>query len=72
MFEIRAKNNNLYLKSIINPNLPVALKTDGQKLNQVLINLIGNAIKFTSKGGIKVNIELIELGQMKAPDQKIK
>ena len=61
MFENRAKTNNLYLHSRISPNLPPALETDDQKLNQVLINLLGNALKFTSKGGVSVNIEWIEL-----------
>ena len=61
MFETRAKTSNLYLSAIFDPKLPAALETDGQKISQVLINLIGNALKFTSQGGITVNIEWIKL-----------
>ena len=61
MFETRAKTANLYLSAIFDPKLPAALETDGQKISQVLINLIGNALKFTSQGGITVNIEWMKL-----------
>ena len=64
MFETRAKNSNLYLKSIVDPLLPPALECDGRKLDQVLINILGNALKFTHKGGIIVNIEWIDLSQI--------
>jgi signal transduction histidine kinase len=42
------------------PDIPVTLLTDASKLKQVLINLIGNALKFTEKGGITVRIKIAE------------
>ena len=72
MFESRANAANLFLSANFDPNLPPAVETDGQKLNQVLINLIGNAIKFTSNGGITVNIEWTELTNMALDQATIK
>ena len=51
------EKKNIYIKYQIDPELPAALLIDDQKLNQVLINIIGNSIKFTEHGGIHINIE---------------
>jgi len=54
----KAESKGLYLKYInVSPSqLPSALDLDFRKLSQVIMNLIGNAIKFTSKGGITINV----------------
>ena len=56
LLSIRAQQKGLELHSLIDPDVPLFLKGDAGRLRQILINLIGNAIKFTAKGSISVKI----------------
>lgn len=53
-FTIQAKAKNLKFIYEISPNLPQYALADATKLRQVLVNLIGNAIKFTQKGKVSL------------------
>ncbi|MHC4104041.1 MAG: PAS domain-containing sensor histidine kinase, partial [Planctomycetota bacterium] len=43
-------------------DVPERIKTDPTRLNQCLVNLIGNAVKFTETGGVTVELSLEEMG----------
>src|SRR4028119_980163 len=60
MFQIKAESKNLQLKIFVQANVPPYIKTDEKKLRVCLINLLGNAIKFTLDGGriwLRVSVE---------------
>lgn len=52
--ESLAEHKNITLTSVFTEGTPDAVKCDLPKLQQILTNLIGNAIKFTSEGGVRV------------------
>lgn len=54
-----AHKKNVQFSTYIDPDVPMRLLGDAGKIRQVLINLINNAIKFTDKGEINVNIHVV-------------
>lgn len=56
MFTFEAKRKNLYFKKELVNELPRYVYGDNIRLRQVLVNLLGNAVKFTHKGGITFRI----------------
>ena len=55
--KVSAESKGLSLVSDVHPGVPALVRGDPGRLRQILINLIGNAIKFTSQGQISVEIE---------------
>jgi two-component system sensor histidine kinase/response regulator len=56
MFRLRAADKRLMLVFDRAPDVPQYVRTDQGKLRQVLMNLLGNAVKFTQEGGITLRV----------------
>jgi len=56
---VRAREKGLEYVWLLEPNVPTRLVGDPGRLRQILINLVGNAVKFTPKGNVDLRISLV-------------
>jgi len=57
MFKVRTQEKNIRITVTKSDRTPRFIKTDEGKLRQVLINLLGNAVKFTAQGGVDLTAD---------------
>jgi len=75
----RAEEKGLTLNVDVSPEVPRGILTDGTKLRQALVNLLGNAVKFTTEGSVQVTVReaphgwlqlnVVDTGVGMSPDQ---
>lgn len=58
----RAQEKGLEIGTVFAHDVPTRIEGDAARLKQILFNLIGNAVKFTKSGGLRIDIEMIPGG----------
>ena len=69
LFETKIQEKNLKLVKEYDDNIPEVLVGDPVRLHQIILNLVSNAVKFTSKGNITVSIHLLNEDEEKVTIQ---
>jgi two-component system sensor histidine kinase/response regulator len=64
LLSIQAHAKGLEVTAQIDPTLPDLVKGDAGRIRQILLNLAGNAIKFTAKGEVSLEIKVLEVSEL--------
>lgn len=59
LFRERTKSKGLYLRLYMDESVPNRISSDPTRLRQIFINIIGNAVKFTERGGITIRVRAV-------------
>jgi signal transduction histidine kinase/CheY-like chemotaxis protein/HPt (histidine-containing phosphotransfer) domain-containing protein len=59
LLKVKSKHKGIQFELLLDDKLPRYVKGDKTRLSQILTNLIGNAIKFTNKGFVKLKVDLL-------------
>jgi CheY-like chemotaxis protein len=60
LFETKVQEKNLQLIKLYDTQIPTVIVGDPVRLHQIVLNLVSNAVKFTSKGSITVRVALVD------------
>ncbi|MGN6147177.1 MAG: response regulator [Rhizomicrobium sp.] len=60
LLAMRAHAKGIEIVSFIQPGMPDLIRSDGLRLRQIITNLLGNAVKFTDRGGVRVSALMVE------------
>ncbi|MBW8844350.1 MAG: HAMP domain-containing protein [Burkholderiales bacterium] len=56
---VMAADKNIELDLVLDPRLPATVLADDKRLSQILLNLLGNAVKFTHVGGVTLRAQVV-------------
>ena len=58
--QYRANEKDIYIKQSVDPDIPQMVIADSARLIQILLNLVSNSVKFTEKGGVTIDLKVLE------------